>query len=333
MDLSFQKMDISKIFFMLGMVVLLSSVVTAEKLYVDAGQGEMINGKNVTFIGILNDGVNMQVDGDFGHIQKKNETVIIGGVHIMLLGLSKNPPIAILDVIVPFSCGDGTCSGGAGEDYASCCKDCGCLGSAKNCVNNICVSNLSSPTVLFGCLEDDDCSTSLEPCTTTYCNKEVIPFQCTTKDLEECIPGDGCCPISCTINNDNDCLYKDQCSSDKDCEDDDPCTVNTCSSKPKSCQTLDQGGCPKGDQCIPIGTIEGFTYCSQEEKIFSLRELGEACNYDYECISQQCNDLECGKGLAQRILPFSIISIFIICILLIAFYLVVLIRKRMEEEQ
>ena len=321
----------SRLSLFVGILILLgSSIVAAEKLYLDAGQGVVINGKNITFLGVLYNGVNIQVDVDYGYVPIKNVTHTISGVFVTLLGLSKNPPIAILEVSVPFSCGDGACSGSSGEDYASCCKDCGCLGE-KACISNACVSNITSTPSLFDCQQDSDCSPSLELCTSTFCNKDVIPYQCVTKELDTCTPNDSCCPTTCDVNNDNDCLFVDQCVSDQDCEDGNPCTLNTCAGAPKNCQVLSSGGCQKEGQCIPSGTIDGFTYCSDAGTFFSLKENGERGNQDYECITKNCDEV-CKRGLLERLFPYTTVGIFFICVGLLGFYLYALILRRMEQE-
>ncbi|MCP3682579.1 MAG: hypothetical protein GY861_07815 [bacterium] len=62
------------------------------------------------------------------------------------------------------------------------------------------------------------------------------------------------CADGCTKDA-NDCsVCKCPCSSDADCNDNDPCTTDSCASNPVKCANTKQPGCAHNNECIAEGT-------------------------------------------------------------------------------
>jgi len=117
------------------------------------------------------------------------------------------------------------------------------------------------------------------------------------------------------------CVYRndDQCSTDVDCEDNFPCTINTCVEIPKRCNTVKIKECIGGDGCCPVGCTFAVDFdCDFDECNRNLNcddynpatidvciGLPKRCEYEYiiECIDRDgycplgckfSNDNDCG---------------------------------------
>ncbi|MBW2972446.1 hypothetical protein KY359_05405 [Candidatus Woesearchaeota archaeon] len=91
-------------------------------------------------------------------------------------------------------CGDGKCV--EGENYMSCCTDCGCL-PGFICERNACVAAEKDE-----CQQNADCDDG-EASTADVCSGR--PKTCQNTPITECMTGDGYCPEACMYDQDNDC--------------------------------------------------------------------------------------------------------------------------------
>ena len=90
--------------------------------------------------------------------------------------------------------------------------------------------------------------------------------------------------IACVYRNDN------QCSNDIDCEDNFPCTVNTCVGIPKRCNTVEIKECIGGDGCCPQGcTFEVDFDCAFDE-----------CNRNLDCDDENPATIDACIGFPKR---------------------------------
>ncbi len=309
---------------LLAIFTLISIVSASEKLFLKVKDSIIINGKNITVQGLYStknaDVVNFNVDSIFGSVQKGN-TSNVNGVVISVLEISKSPPVVIITINVPFNCGDGVCS--SYEDYQICCKDCGCgLKGRQACISNICRENVTHPSALYDCYKDLDCNDE-NPCTSNTCNREIIPHKCVYTQITACANNNGCCPLTCSDTEDNDCLNVDRCKVKGDCNDENPCTSETCEGAPQRCKYVSKQGCPLGSECVPQETLNKDQYCSLESKWTSLKKIGKACDKNYECLTGSCQHGKCSgfsfimrifKSNATTTLLYAALALFIIVI-------------------
>ena len=283
------------ILLIIAYVLILQMVVAQDKTYLKLRESVSVNGKNITFYGLLSrensEEVNFLVDGVFGTVEKSKEDEV-NGVLINVTGISKNPPLIIIRIRVPFNCGDGVCS--AKEDYEICCKDCGCgLGARQACLNNICKENITHYSAVYECYKNADCNDDVA-CTADSCNTRVTPYVCLREQIDACVAGDSCCPKSCKDEEDPDCATVNRCMSRGECNDDNACTADSCEGTPRRCKYTTQNGCPLPDECAKAGTVNAGAYCTQENVWVNLKGVGKKCDNDYECIVGKCDYGKCG---------------------------------------
>ncbi len=283
----------------IGMLFLLVPIALAQqKSYLKLRESVLINGKNITLAGLLSREVseeaNFLVDGIFGTVEKSREGEV-NGVLINVTGISKSPPVIIVTFRVPFVCGDGACS--SLEDYQICCKDCGCgLGARQSCINNICRSNVSHYSSTYDCYYNADCQDG-DPCTADICNVQAVPYKCTHAQITSCTSSDGCCPRTCSDEEDQDCKTVNRCMSKGECNDNNPCTKDFCEGTPRRCKYTTETGCPLSNECLPTGTVNAGKYCSAESVWTTLKGVNKPCEQDHECAGGRCQYNKCG-GLA-----------------------------------
>tara|TARA_Y100000004_G_C8918908_1_gene414487 strand:+ start:25 stop:1146 length:1122 start_codon:yes stop_codon:yes gene_type:complete len=106
---------------------------------------------------------------------------------------------------------------------------------------------------------------------------------CKYEEITQCIDNDGYCPSNCFENSDNDC--KLFCEKDDDCDDKNPCTIDSCNGDNLNrgkCEYINKTACDSSDDCCPDG-------CKKTSEIFEFRDLD--CNSMNECSSDNdCND-------------------------------------------
>lgn len=124
----------------------------------------------------------------------------------------------------------------------------------------------------------------------------------------------GCEPLhKC---EDNKCIRKEGCTSDGECNDENPCTVDSCSNA--KCSSTRKEGCVQKDRCVQTGTITEIdniqAYCF-DNYWASQKEKDKSCINDYECLSGECKENKCYersyKGLVNTILIIFIIILVV----------------------
>lgn len=97
---------------------------------------------------------------------------------------------------------------------------------------------------------------------------------------------------------------KDECVSNSDCNDNNACTTDLCSGKPKKCSNTEISmGCNYNGNCIPVGVRVENNYCDIDRNIKSQLDAGESCNNNYECSSNVCVNSECiSPNFIQKII-------------------------------
>ncbi|MCX6799244.1 MAG: hypothetical protein NTW59_04075 [Candidatus Diapherotrites archaeon] len=130
------------------------------------------------------------------------------------------------------------------------------------------------------CAADTDCDDS-DPATADVCSGE--PLTCRNAPITECSPGDGYCPAGCTDANDSDCQIEAACTSNVDCNDSDPLTIDACGGEPAACSHTKSSACINSDGLCP-----------------------DACNNhnDTDCIAESGNFIRIGakcKGVLTNI--------------------------------
>jgi len=87
-----------------------------------------------------------------------------------------------------------------------------------------------------------------------------------------------------------------------------PVEVPTVTITPELLESLRQrcDGCMLEDACVPFGTRIKGKYCDLTKRFVPQKELGEVCENDYECKSNECSDGKCIStyGLLQKILSW-----------------------------
>jgi len=96
-------------------------------------------------------------------------------------------------------------------------------------------------------------------------------------------------------------VVEDECKFPQDCDDDNPCTTDSCQGSPKECVNDKQSGCVNDDNCIPVSTRTDKHYCDLDNNMKDQKEYG-VCNNNYECLSNICIDSECiERGLIRKV--------------------------------
>ena len=226
-------------------LILLSSLALGvnQKIIIDVPGSLVINGKNITVLGLSGDKISVDVDGVVTNVNEdsiNNEPKFVNGIYIQIVALSKSPSRAVLNITVNINCGNNVCENG--EDFTICCADCGCSTSSQVCSSNRCRENLTKPEAKHQCFVDADCDDK-NTCTTEKCDATAYPNKCIRADVTACVAGDKCCPKACDTDKDADCAQIDKCDTDNDCIDNEACTQETCVGKPKRCQFTATEGC------------------------------------------------------------------------------------------
>jgi len=133
------------------------------------------------------------------------------------------------------------------------------------------------------CNTDEDCISYISnPC--------IIEVKCSgwprscehddsARNITECIDNDNCCPLICIWLSDDDC--DKPCHKDRDCNDNDPGTIDICSgtvSNPGFCEYVPITYCKSWDDFCPVGCDYG--YISGKDLDCSKNNT---CSYGWEC--------------------------------------------------
>jgi hypothetical protein len=135
------------------------------------------------------------------------------------------------------------------------------------------------------CARDTDCDDGNQT-TADICIG--IPARCV--HTTTCISSDGQCPVGCVYPADTDCS---ECTNARQCNDQNPCTADTCAGTPARCQHSEQIGCALNTTCVPIGTRSSGSYCSINQTMKAQETNDAACDNNYECASNVCVNNKC----------------------------------------
>ena len=308
-------------------------VIAAQKIILKKGESTLVNGKNITLVGIEGEIANFRVDGEVGAVPKGGSGKI-SGVEINVTGISINPTIAILNVSVAFMCGDNNCELSSGEGPTFCCRDCGCLSPQDVCLNNICLQNITLPTATYECQQDSDCNltTTSTLCMHAYCDKSYIPYRCATQKITACREGDSCCPIGCTEEADKDCTTVDMCYTQIDCDDKNPCTQESCDGTPKRCMQERIGACIVNGICLTEGEKQEMRYCDASGELKFLRDTNILCDHDYECITRSCLLKKC-RTVTTTIFFSVFIASLLLVIVMIGLYVYATAKQERQKKR
>ncbi len=171
----------------------------------------------------------------------------------------------------------------------------GCSTNEECLFNEDCLNNECSPLYCTLCEEitnhqcvqincDDNITSTLD-----YCSEGV----CVNNEITTCTNEDNFCPEGCNETTDTDCLMQPACTSDLECADDDPETIDTCISPyegaPKECVhtyplCIDLDGyCPAN--CTTITDSDCDPVCGN-----NVKEDPEECDGDCPTTVLDCND-------------------------------------------
>lgn len=311
--------------FLVFCIFLTSFLVLAltQKIIIDIPGSYIMNGKNISVLGISKDAVNVDVDGVLDRVEK-DRTKTINGMIVHVIGYSSAPAKAILNLTVNIICGNGKCE--EGESNLICCTDCGCFSAKETCIGNRCVENITNIKAKHECYTDADCREN-DSCSASVCYTKEYPNKCINKEITACTSGDNCCPKECDTPEDKDCATVDKCKTDKDCDDGDLCTSETCEGTPKRCNYKKQQGCTLENQCFPDGSINNGQFCLASTGEWKAQKVEKAeCAEDYECLSLKCSRKKCG---AQKIsiMPKIIVMLLILTVIIIVAYFLLIMKK------
>lgn len=167
----------------------------------------------------------------------------------------------------PKTCSNDEITTCSGSDRDSCCPSNCDYYSDKDC--NLCEND--------GDCDDDD------ECTIDLCHGS--PQTCSNQAIITCEDDDGCCPTGCNQGNDNDC--SNECTYAYDCNDQDPCTEDSCDGtncvydEITTCNEFEPDGCCP-DSCTPStdADCQDINYCESD---------AECEDYDDCTVTDFCN--------------------------------------------
>lgn len=307
---------------MMLLVAVFSMLVQAatQKVIIDVPGSFVMNGKNITVLGMSVESVSVDVDGVVEGVdldKVNNLTKNVNGALIHIIAISMAQQRVILNVTVNVNCGNKVCE--VGEDFSICCADCGCSTANRVCVMNRCLENTTSTGAQNQCYADADCNDK-NSCTTERCDTSKFPNKCIRTDVTSCVAGDQCCPKMCDADKDADCAQIDKCDADADCKDSEACTQETCAGKPKRCQYAVQEGCTYENVCIVKGTVKEGRYCEGKSHEWLLQKVDkQPCANDFECLAGICTNEICGKT-KSNMLRYAFYTIGVLAVIIVVWY-------------
>jgi hypothetical protein len=244
-----------------------------ERIEITQYTPKVFYGKTIKYLGGTFDYANIDIDGFADRVQNNGKYHYINGVNLSFLyvresSIYSNKTVAF-NASVTYVCGNNVCE--KNENVEVCCADCGCQGT-KKCFDNQCINpNLNYCTNSTHC--DDN-----NPCTTDTC--EQLPRKCFNRYIQQCKSNDACCPRDCNQTNDNDCSGLTLCTADVDCDDNNPGTIDECSSVTSRCfyTTAELSGVQ-----TPVET--------QNTTLAKSCTIDTDCNDNNTCTSDHCSQL------------------------------------------
>jgi len=101
-----------------------------------------------------------------------------------------------------------------------------------------------------------------------------------------------------------------ECRNSNNCNDKNPCTVDTCSGNPQLCSSARGPGCVSGILCVPRQGRTDTHYCTAMDELIGLKSDKSSCTNDYECETNRCRKNLCHRTIWMKIRDFfaSILS-------------------------
>ena len=149
----------------------------------------------------------------------------------------------------------------------------------------------------FECKLDFECNDG-DISTKDSCN--ISKNICKYEEITQCIDNDGYCPSNCFENSDNDC--KLFCEKDDDCDDKNPCTIDSCNGDNLNrgkCEYINKTACDSSDDCCPDG-------CKKTSEILSGFTNGYSLHHKH--IAKKCN---VGKVIRYKGNNMKVVRFFI----------------------
>ena len=287
--------------YLLFIILLIIPIVNAlnQTIILEEDNTTILNGKSITILDIAaGNNILVQVDGQRDIVRQQPKT--INGVTIFVEDYLARS--VLININIPFVCGDGQCKDG--ENSQVCCKDCGCSAS-EECTNNQCID----PS-LNQCNTNNDCDDN-NKCTIDTCIN--APRVCNHETIFTCTSNDGCCPVGCTLQLDNDCT--NECTTDEECNVNKQSSVDKCVDR--SCVLTPE--CQLDGKCYNQSTIIDDDYRLQNQW-HALKKDNESCTNDFECESGVCGE-RCGMttttilNLNKKELNFDKSTVIVVVIL------------------
>jgi len=98
-----------------------------------------------------------------------------------------------------------------------------------------------------------------------------------------------------------------------------PCNIPENETLCEGCVHIDAEG--KGS-CVAVGTLIGYLYCGNDNKIMTQKDNGMPCEEAYECSIGMCDDGQCGKKITPMIIAVNVGAIaFVLVLVFMIFHL------------
>lgn len=122
-------------------------------------------------------------------------------------------------------------------------------------------------------------------------NKEIIFYDVKFKNLEQSLQYQSA-KVSMELQA--------ECLIDEDCKESNPCSISVCNYR--TCEfSKTLPGCSFNSECKSIGSFEEvnnkLSYCSEDNTWRPRKSYKESCQYNYECLSNLCDNNKCDKPL------------------------------------
>lgn len=133
------------------------------------------------------------------------------------------------------------------------------------------------------CQIDLDCDDQLRS-TIDSCMEDIN--KCVYETIVTCTDNDGYCPEICSRASDYDCLLQDKCELDRECDDDNPGTKDSCDGsygQQANCRHEPITDCTSGDKFCPLK-------CTNNQKLYGTLHDAD-CSINNTCMSHaDCKD-------------------------------------------
>lgn len=302
-------------------ILILFASLAAGQTYYKIGDEISIADHRVKIIDIGSVDALFDVNGKRGSVTF-NDTIFINGVNITVKDIFYHADpggrLVWAEFVNIISTTDQCDEDSDCDDGDACTLD-RCTGQPRRCdyedshfAVNYCLNNDGCcPTAYCGWKEDSDCPfVNKFPCQdASDCRDDrnlstealCIDGLCEHQQITDCKDGDGYCPDGCfySLSSDQDCNRNNKCVWNSDCDDGNPCTIETgCrpnSDGIKECMKEPVTFCVSGDRCCPSGcSYPDDQECSPTGEI----NIEEGGTVYYECKSDAyCDDgLRCIEG-------------------------------------